>query len=93
MRGDQVGVEGSMTDLIDRRDIQFFLETLSDFLRPGFGGWEEPTPIVRDQNGLQVQDPTSPVEPETAIPVQEHLEPQREADEEEPDTAAPTMAK
>ena len=58
-----------MTDIIDRRDIQFFLETLSDFLRPGFGGWEEATPIVADQNAaLHVQDSTSPVEPETAKP-------------------------
>ena len=70
MKGDQVGVEDFMTDLVDRRDVQFFLDTLTDFLRPGFGGWEEATPIVRDQNTLQMQDPTSPVDPETAKPAQ-----------------------
>ena len=51
MKGDQEGVEDYMTDLVDRRDIQFFLETLSDFLRPGFGGWEDAIPVDRDQNG------------------------------------------
>ena len=68
IRGDKVGVEDEMTDLCDQRDIQFFLETLSDFLRPGFGGWEESTPLVQDPNSLNVQQPRSPDEPETSKP-------------------------
>ena len=88
MKGDQVGVEDYMTDLIDRRDIQFFLETLSDFLRPGFGGWEDPTPAARNQDGLQA----SPGEPDTAQPGYQQNEPSREADEADPDAAAPSMA-
>ena len=76
VRGDKVGVEDCITDLFDQREIECVLETFSDFLRPGFDGWDEPaaeqneqpTPIVQDPNSLNVQQPVSPEEPETSKP-------------------------